>query len=97
MAVNQTSTIKKNGTWGSKSAALDDIIAKAPGISIFDFLKSKIADGGLTNTISFNGSDTLTMQRTWTDEAWAEYLKQTTGKTALEAAGYTCSETNNAS
>lgn len=96
MAVNQTSTITTTGTWSSQAEAIADIAATGGNPPVLSFIEAKMADGGLTQTLSFNGTNKLTMERVWTDEAWAEYLNEATGQTALEAAGWTITETNDA-
>ena len=96
MAVNQTSTITTTGTWSSLDEAITDIAAIAGNPPVLSFIEAKKSDGGLTQTLSFNGTNKLTMERVWTDEAWSEYLTQETGQAALEAAGWTTTEINDA-
>jgi len=96
MAVNQTSTITTTGTWSSQADAIANIASTGGNPPVLSFIEDKVANGDLTQTRSFNGTNKLTMERVWTDEAWAEYLNQETGQAALEAEGWTIAETNDA-
>ena len=105
MTVTQTVTATKAGAgFEDFEDAKVQYTADANASALAATLNSSGSGGEFTVTTGFNpATQTMTVERVWTDDDWADYLAnhdaaRQAAKTNLEAAGWTTGETivNNA-
>jgi len=100
MTVTQTVTATKAGAgFEDFEDAKVQYTADANASALAATLNSAGAGGDFTVVVGFNpATQTMTVERTWTDDDWAAYLAEHDGarqaaKANLEAAGWTTGET----